>query len=73
MAEFITFGETMAVMAPCEVGKIGAVKDFSRRIAGAESNTAIGVSRLGHSSLWLSAVGKDPFGEYIKECVSSYS
>lgn len=48
----------------------GALKDidtFSRRLAGAEVNVAIGLSRLGLSSGWISRLGEDAFGEYIAE------
>lgn len=34
-------------------------------IAGAESNTAIGVQRLGHCASFITRVGDDSFGQYI--------
>ncbi len=68
--ELITFGETMAVMAPSSQGKLSDVASFSLRIAGAESNTAIGVARLGHSASWISAVGDDELGRYVCESIA---
>ena len=38
---------------------------FQKFLAGAEVNVAVGVSRLGHSSEYITQVGKDPFGEFI--------
>jgi 2-dehydro-3-deoxygluconokinase len=34
-------------------------------VAGAESNVAVGVARLGHSVTWAGVVGADPHGEFI--------
>ena len=70
MAELVTFGETMAVMAPSEEGRLSAVSSFLLRIAGAESNTAVGVSRLGHSAAWISAVGDDELGRFVVDSVA---
>jgi 2-dehydro-3-deoxygluconokinase len=38
---------------------------FQRTVAGAESNVAIGLRRLGKSVRWISRLGRDPFGETI--------
>ena len=38
---------------------------IQKGVAGAESNVAIGVTKLGHSSCWISKVGDDELGEYI--------
>lgn len=65
MPEFITMGETMAVMAPCERVHLRYCSDYKLRMAGAESNTAIGLSKLGHSTGWISRLGDDEMGAYI--------
>ena len=70
MAELITFGETMAVMAPSEDGRLSEVSSFLLRIAGAESNTAVGVCRLGHTAAWISAVGEDELGNFVVDSIS---
>ena len=70
MAEILTFGETMAVMAPSEEGRLSSVSSFSLKIAGAESNTAIGAVRLGHTASWISAVGDDELGRYVTESIN---
>lgn len=65
MPDIITFGETMAVFAPQEKLPLRYCSDFKLRIAGAESNTAIGLSKLGHSSGFVTAIGDDELGLYI--------
>ena len=65
MPDIITFGETMAVFAPQEKLPLRYCSDFKLRIAGAESNTAIGLSKLGHSSGFVTALGDDELGLYI--------
>jgi 2-dehydro-3-deoxygluconokinase len=44
-------------------------KNYSSRIAGAETNTLIGLSRLGHKTGWISRVGKDEFGASLLAAV----
>ena len=65
MPDLITIGETMAAFSPEGGLPIRKAPCFHLRIAGAESNTAIGVARLGHTAGWISRLGKDSFGEYI--------
>lgn len=42
MAQLVTLGETMAAFAPDRMGPLRYVSNYGIRIAGAESNTAIG-------------------------------
>ncbi|MCL5779908.1 MAG: sugar kinase [Firmicutes bacterium] len=65
MPEVVTLGETMVLLNALNTGPLKYVTHFVRQIGGAESNFAIGVSRLGHSVGWISRVGKDEFGKYI--------
>lgn len=66
MAQLVTLGETMAAFAPDHIGPLRYVSGYSIRTAGAESNTAIGVAKLGVSSAWVSRLGADEFGQYIR-------
>lgn len=65
MSRFVTVGETMVSLVPKEQGLLRYGPDFSMRIAGAESNTAIGISRLGHSASFITRTGADGFGEFL--------
>lgn len=66
MHEVVTLGECMALLCPEEPVTLEQAKTFSLDIAGAESNVAIGLSRLGHSVQFISRVGDDPFGRRIR-------
>ncbi|XZF76982.1 sugar kinase [Bacillus sp. AL-1R] len=63
--DIITFGEAMAMFIADKSGKLFEINHYTRALAGAETNTAIGFSRLGFKTGWASKVGKDAFGEYI--------
>lgn len=67
--EVITFGESMMLLTPVEPGPLEAVGEFRSSIAGAESNLAIGLARLGHSVAWVSRLGQDPFGAKVLKTV----
>lgn len=63
MIDLLTFGETMgALRSPGLLGVSGAP---ALSIAGAESNVAIGASRLGHRTAWASVLGTDAIGDLI--------
>lgn len=59
----------MAVMVPREPGPLKYSPDFRLRMAGAESNTAIGLAKLGHTAGWISALGNDGLGDYVLSAV----
>ena len=67
MAEVITLGEPMVVLIPHETGTFSEVHTFSKGIAGAELNVAIGVKRLEHSVQYISRLGDDIYGDYIAD------
>lgn len=63
--DVITFGETMVCFAAHEVGPLEQAANFGKIVAGAESNVAVGLARLGLKVAWLSRLGDDSFGRYI--------
>lgn len=65
MPDFITIGESMVYLSPEHPGSLKHIDRFKKGLAGAESNVAIGLSKLGCSVGWISKLGKDPFGEFI--------
>jgi 2-dehydro-3-deoxygluconokinase len=65
MPEVITLGETMVMFSPEGQGPLRYVQQFRKRIAGSESNVAVGLCRLGHAAGWISRVGRDEFGKFI--------
>lgn len=65
---FLTIGEPMAVFSADEPDvSLESAKHFTRYIAGAELNVAIGLARLKHQTTYLTALGEDPFGVSIKQ------
>jgi len=64
-SEVVTLGESMVVFIPEGAGPLRHADRFTRAVAGAESNVAIGVRRLGHSVSWISRVGEDEFGRHV--------
>ncbi|WP_462378790.1 sugar kinase [Pseudomonas sp. Marseille-QA0892] len=74
-AHILSFGEAMALFVADETGPLAEVGSFHRRLAGADNNVAIGLSRLGFPVKWLSRVGRDSLGSYVRktleaECVN---
>ncbi|WP_224654145.1 PfkB family carbohydrate kinase, partial [Escherichia coli] len=60
--DVLTIGESMVVLSPKTQGAMRYCTEFTRFFAGAESNVAIALTRLGHSVSWVSQVGDDEFG-----------
>ena len=67
--DLVTFGETMILFNPFNKGPLRYVHSFQKSIAGAESNVAIALARLGYSTGWFSRLGNDEFGRYILSVV----
>jgi 2-dehydro-3-deoxygluconokinase len=61
----VTIGETMVALVAEDAGPLRYASRFQRRAAGAGSNVAIGLARLGVSARWVSRVGNDEFGRYV--------
>lgn len=62
--DVVTFGEVMTMFVATEPGPLERVTTFTRGLAGAETNVATGLARLGHRTGWIGRVGDDPFGRY---------
>ena len=63
--QVVTLGESMVAMVPERRGPLAQDVRFRRHVAGAETNFAIGLTRLGHPTRWLGRVGQDAFGDVI--------
>ncbi|WP_344939842.1 sugar kinase [Sphaerisporangium flaviroseum] len=61
--DVVTFGETMAALRADGLIRLGGTMRLS--VAGAESNVAIGLARLGHRVRWIGLVGADETGELV--------
>jgi 2-dehydro-3-deoxygluconokinase len=63
--EFVTLGEALAVFIADPPGQLAAASRFQCTVAGAESNVAVGLARLGHRAVFLGKVGADALGEMV--------
>ena len=61
----VTAGETMVLVVPPSPGRLRHAASVQLSIGGAESNVAIGLSRLGVPASWVSALGEDEPGELV--------
>lgn len=71
MGEVILFGEPMALLTAETTGPLEEIEHFTRSMSGAEVNVAIGLTRLGHKAHYLTRVGDDPFGHYIRKAMQA--
>jgi 2-dehydro-3-deoxygluconokinase len=62
----LTVGETMALLDPVGDGALRLDMPLTLRFAGAESNFAIALARLGVRVAWVSRLGRDPLGDMIE-------
>ena len=69
--DVVTFGEAMTMFIANQPGALHEVSQFSRELAGAETNVAIGLARLGLSAGWASKLGNDAFGRFVIERLKS--
>ncbi|MBE7939768.1 MULTISPECIES: sugar kinase [Ramlibacter] len=60
-----TFGEAMMLLVADRPGPLEDAQSFSKRTAGAETNVAIGLARLGLAVGWASRLGTDSMGRYL--------
>jgi 2-dehydro-3-deoxygluconokinase len=63
--DVVALGETMVLLLAQQAGPLREASTFSRHIAGAESNVAVGVCRLGGTAGFISRLGDDEFGRVI--------
>ncbi|MFD2044643.1 sugar kinase [Ornithinibacillus salinisoli] len=67
--DVITLGESMVLFTPDSPGPLRFATNFNKKLGGAESNVAIALSRLGHQTGWISRLGSDEFGLYVRNFI----
>lgn len=67
--DVVTLGETMALVAATTTGSFAVGAPARISFGGAETNVAIGLSRLGHSATWIGRLGADPLGHLVKDAL----
>ncbi|GAA1136205.1 sugar kinase [Nocardioides aquiterrae] len=69
MNRLVTIGETMAVFIH---DPAGPAHSYRLTAAGAESNVAIAAARLGLPARWLSRLGEDELGTFVRDFVADH-
>ncbi|QTM99168.1 sugar kinase [Sediminibacillus dalangtanensis] len=67
--DVVTLGESMVLFTPDTEGPLRYVSGFHKTIGGAESNLAIALTRLGHQTGWISRLGNDEFGLFVRNFI----
>ena len=67
----LTLGETMVLFEGVSGAGLVPGEAFTLRVAGAETNFAIALRRLGLEVEWISRLGRDPFGDLVLETLRS--
>lgn len=67
--DFISLGETMLALAPAPGESLRRASILHVDHAGAESNTAVGLARLGLRTAWVSRLGADAAGDRILDAL----
>jgi 2-dehydro-3-deoxygluconokinase len=69
--DLLSLGETMIALAPRPGGSIREADSLLVDHAGAESNTAVGLARLGFHAAWVSCLGDDAAGARILDALAA--
>lgn len=69
--DVVTLGEAMTMFVAAEPGPLEEVETFHKRTAGAETNVAIGLARLGLKVGWASRLGADSMARYLLRALQS--
>jgi sugar/nucleoside kinase (ribokinase family) len=70
MLDVVTLGEAMALFVAETPGPLEGVTRFTKRTAGAETNVAIGLARLGLRVGWQSRLGDDSMGRFLLHAIA---
>ena len=65
MYDLVTFGETMVRLSPPDFKRLEQTTTLDLNIGGTELNVAVGASRLGLNSAWVSRLPDNPLGRMI--------
>jgi sugar/nucleoside kinase (ribokinase family) len=69
--DVVTFGEAMMLLVADQPGPLERAQAFFKRTAGAETNAAIGLARLGLQVAWCSRLGTDSMGRYLLQSIQA--
>ncbi len=70
--DVIAFGETMLRFTPPGFDRLEQATTFELHIGGSESNTAVGLARLGCRTAWLSRLPETSLGHLVASTIGRY-
>jgi 2-dehydro-3-deoxygluconokinase len=70
--DVVTLGETMLRFTPPALRRLEQTLDFELHVGGSESNTAVGLARLGMKVAWLSRLTDNALGHIIARTIASH-
>ena len=69
--DLIALGEAMLTLSAPSGGSLEDTRVLEKSHACAESNTCVGAARLGLRTAWISRLGEDPPGRYVRAAVAA--
>ena len=66
MSDVVTFGEAMVRLSPPNFQRLEQTNALDMRVGGAEMNVAVGVTRFGLSSTWITRLPENALGHYTR-------
>ncbi len=67
MFDLVTFGEAMLRLSPPNFQRLEQARRLDANAGGAELNVAVGATRFGMKSAWISKLPKNPLGYFIRD------
>jgi 2-dehydro-3-deoxygluconokinase len=67
MYDVVTFGEAMVRLSPPHFERLEQARSLNVNVGGAELNVAVGVTRFGLKSAWVSKLPKNSLGQMIRD------
>lgn len=70
--DVLTLGETMLRLTPRGFDRLEQATNVELHVGGSESNTAVGIARLGHQVAWLSRMTNNPIGHALANAIRAH-
>jgi 5-dehydro-2-deoxygluconokinase len=70
--ELLTVGRVGVDIYPQQNGPLKDVSTFAKYLGGTATNVAVGAARLGRRTAVLTKVGRDPFGDFVREALEGF-
>ena len=72
MYDVVTFGEAMVRLSPPHFHRLEQTQSLDVNAGGAELNVAVGITRFGMKSAWVSKLPKNPLGYLIRNRAQAF-